>query len=206
MSSKLQTGSLLVLSLLIIFTFSLVASEESQDDLTFRSTRWGMSKSEVIEREGEPDVRRDVSSNGFTANLIYENLTVGGLDTALGYVFTENKLVRGAYLFQEDHSNNNLYIEDYRNIKNILTDKYGHPEEEGPEWSKKTYQGNTDQYGFAISIGDLAFQATWETEKTTIWERLKGDNYTISHRLYYDSKKFKDFIREKSEEQTQSQF
>ena len=35
---------------------------------------------------------------------------VGGLSTLIGYYFVDNMLYRGGYIFQEEHSNKNIFM------------------------------------------------------------------------------------------------
>jgi len=205
MKLKLRTGILAALGIMLIFSVPLVAQDQ-EEDYTFRSTRWGMSKSEVIEQEGEPDHQEDSNSGGYESAILYDGISVGRLDTYLIYYFTEDKLVRGVYNFQEDHTSENTYIDDFKKIKGILTNKYGRPEYDDEIWHKDLYKDDPDYYGFAVSIGDLEYRVRWETEETEIWLTLDGDNYEIDHHLYYDSKELKELVEEEKEEQTQSQF
>jgi len=59
-------------------------------------------------------------------------------------------------------------------------------------------------YGLAASIGHLAFQSDWETDRTLIRLTLKGDNFNIKIGIMYTSKIHKELIdkaKNKSEEQ-----
>ena len=79
-------------------------------------------------------------------------------------------------------------IKDYKNIKKLLIKKYGAPKEEGKYWSDDLYKDDKSDYGFAVSVGDLAYAARWQTEKTGIVTTLDGGNYEIDHIIVYSGK------------------
>lgn len=206
MKTELRTGLLAVLGIILILSVPLMGQNQGEEEYTFRNTRWGMSKSEVIEKEGEPDFYNDDPPTVHEAFLGYSEMNVGSLEAVLYYSFIEDKLVDSVYGFEESYNNKNKYIEDFERIKRILTDKYGSPEQDKERWRDDLYKDKPSRHGFAVSIGDLVYRTRWETEETIIEMVLLGDNYEISHNLYYNSKEFKEVVEEKREEQEQSQF
>lgn len=204
MRLKLRISTVIVLGVLLVFSALLLANDKEQEHFTFRNTRWGMSKSEVIEKEGEPDNQKVIGTGGYEEVILYTKLTVIGLDTTLGYVFTEDKLVRAIYDFEETHRNRNRFIDDFEKVKKALTQKYGEPISDREIWDDDLYKDDPSSYGAAVAVEDLTYQTTWETEETKIWMTLYGDNYEIIHNLYYDSKEYKELVKEKKKEQAQS--
>ena len=165
---------------------------EDDGDYDFRKTRWGMSRDEVKKREKSAP---KAESEG---EIDYSD-RVAGLNATVGYVFIDNKLVSCGYLFDEPHSNKNQYISDYETLKNAFIKKYGQPADDQTIWKGDLYRDRPDDYGFAVSLGDLTYYATWETPKTEITLSLRGDNYKIYLMAYYQSKELKD-LQQKSDE------
>lgn len=166
----------------------ITAEAEEEAQTHFRMAQWGMSKEQVIKLEGEPDQQR--KSEGL--DLIGYIKTISNLDCVALFIFAENKLTRGKYMFMEEHSNNNLYIDDYNQIKNALIDKYGKPKEDDDVWLNDLYKDEPSEWGLAISVGHLVYFASWEPPETDITLVIYGDNYEISIQVEYLSIKFKE--------------
>ena len=106
----------------------------------------------------------------------------------------------------EDHTNKNFYINDYEELKEILTKKYGKPKKDEKIWDNELYKDDRSSWGLAVSVGHLAYGASWETSTTEIVLRLSGDNYKISLILAYDSKELKEWANKIKEEKAKSNF
>lgn len=162
------------------------AEEEEPEpyEPTFRNAVWGMTKAEVLKSEdltvlyNDPDI------------ISYEPTKISSLEALTTYYFKDGAFYRGAYLFQDIHTNDNLYIEDYEKVKNALTEKYGEPFADRAIWSDSHYKNDKENWGLALSMGDVWFAAQWETEDTDILLYLKGDNFQISHILSYTDKDY----------------
>lgn len=154
----------------------------------FRNVRWGMTKSEVIAAETETKLTSSTSET----DLLIGFVTVAGMDAVLYYEFGADGLLRQAvYSFRTEHTNDNLYIEDFNRLKGLLTSKYGAPAFDKPLWKNDFFKEHPDGWGLAVSRGDVTFGATWSTPTTEITLLLYGDNYKVSHNLYYVSSKAK---------------
>jgi len=165
----------------------------------FRKANWGMSKKEVKETEGkEPD-------SEFDNSLVYY-VKIDGDDYLCGYSFLEDKLYNTGYSFWGEHSNKNDYIRDYKNLKEILTKKYGKPKTDRTTWDNDLFKDDRSQWGLAVSIGHLSYGNIWETSKTYITLRLDGDNYEISLIVAYDSRKLKNWVDKIKSEKDKSKF
>ncbi len=187
--------------LFVVFPVFLIAEKTTQEEeYDFRQTVWGMTKETVKRTEKTKPFKEEDSQ------LIYID-TIINLNMAVIYDFIDSKLVSTGYAVLEKHSNENLYINDYKELKSVLAEKYGEPSDkwtDGSEykeiaWLDDLYQDDPSRWGFAISVGDLVYQSFWETDKTEIIMRLYGDNYEISLLIKYFSKKLK-HIKEKEEE------
>lgn len=158
----------------------------------FRKTTWGMSKTQVKKTE------KGEAIEGGESPLLYHG-RVAGLDCIVAYSFVEEKLVRTAYMFTEDHSNRNDHISDYNNVKEILVKKYGEPIKDETIWKNDLYRDDAQRHGFAVSLGHLVLFSSWATHSTQIGLLLRGENYEINFAVQYQSKKLK-VLEEKARE------
>jgi len=97
-------------------------------------------------------------------------------------------------------------MDDYKNLKDILMEKYDKPIVDKIEWKNDLYKEDKSEWGFAISVGDLVYDTRWEANDTEICLRLSGDNYKIYLVLRYDSKELKEWASKILEEKTKSEF
>lgn len=160
---------------------SAAPSDDTQDSAAFRNSTWGMTMDEVKASETLELVKEDENS------LAYSD-AVGGLDAFALYIFVQNRLVRTKYIFTEDHSNKNDYIDDFNAITSSLNSKYGPPVDEKRVWRNDLFKDDYSDWGRAVSIGHLVYNAKWETPETSIFHALYGDNYDITHVVEYSSK------------------
>ena len=180
----------LTLGLLLGMTSMSAVAEE----YTFRRTAWGMSKEQVKEAEKE---------------IAYESETIlgyeGGIlefDCRIGYIFTGGKLVRAKYIVEEEHSNDNQYITDYKTLRTALSKKYGEPLESNRIWLNDLYEDDPQRWGFAVSIGHMRDHTRWETPQTIIFLALQGDNYEILLAIEYTSKELRELEQKEKEKQS----
>jgi len=162
-------------------------------DSTFRKSEWGASKAQVKNEEKLKLLQED-------DNILAYQSTVLGFDALIGYIFTGDKLTRGKYVFQEEHSNKSDFISDYETLKKLLTKKFGKPKKDKTIWKNDLYRDDYEDWGTAISIGHLLYFATWETEESEITLMLSGENYKINLLTEFLSIKLKDYeenIKEK---------
>ena len=149
----------------------------------FRNVSWGMSKEQVKQNESL-DLAREQEND-----LVYMT-SIGSIDCLLFYYFVDDHLYSAIYWVVEDHATENQYIDDYKRLKNMLTEKYGNPVIDEEIWRRSLYKNCPDDKGLAASIGDLTLLAEWETENTVIGIMLSGDNYEIGLAIMYDSKEY----------------
>jgi len=180
---------------LLVYPAILLAGDDDST-YTFRNTKWGMTKQEVIRSEGNKEIQVNDKKG-----LTYLD-TIATKEFQLWYHFVDNKLVLAAYALMEEHTNSNKYIEDYEEMKDLLIKEYGDPKDtwfNGEEysemaWSNDLYKNEPQHWGTAVSIGHLDFQCCWETTETEITLRLTGDNYKLNLLIAYRSKEFKDLM------------
>jgi len=171
------------------------SAEAPQGETHYRDARWGMSPQEVKQTE-KGDLFRERERV-----ILFDTDGVLGLSAKAGYVFVEDKLVRGKYIFTEPHTNNNAYIKDYRSLKKALNQKYGDPKSDSKNWLNDLYRDDRSQWGMAVATGDLNFFTTWETDETIIKLFLHGDNYDINLEIAYVSKELEELEDEAREEE-----
>jgi len=171
---------------------------EVQGKTNFRATRWGMTIEEVKKIEGEPIQKSKTEG----LDIIGYQGKISGMDCLVGYIFAGNKLTRAKYVFAEEHSNKNLYINDFNEIKKILTDKYGEPKDDNVHWLDDLYKDDYSDWGMAISVGDLRYFTTWDLPETSITSFLVGDNYEISLGVEYVGKGFEE-LEEKAKKKAE---
>tara|TARA_B100000212_G_C27374187_1_gene533943 strand:- start:2026 stop:2697 length:672 start_codon:yes stop_codon:yes gene_type:complete len=149
-------------------------------DYDFRKSRWGDSRSEVIASEGAEPL---VSQEG----LIGYQTRVAGLDMLAAYIFVGDQLVRARYVITEKHANETDFISDYNNLKELLSNKYGVPDEDENIWKNDLFKDSYEDWGMALQVGHLVYYSHWTHQRTEIKLVLNGDNYEIDFLLEYSS-------------------
>jgi len=187
----MKKAALLIIASILIFllgcgksaSVTQIATPEptTPPNFDFRSVSWGMTIEEVKQSE-----KLELLHEG-DADLLYSSEYVAGLPATIIYRFQNQKLVQGSYTFDALHSNANDYIDDYNNIKEALTKLYGNPLVDEQVWKDDLFKDDPSSYGLAVSAGQLLYATQWETETTAIVLGLSGDNYEISHFLFYTS-------------------
>jgi hypothetical protein len=162
-----------------VLTFEKIKSEGND----FRNAKWGDSKESIMKKEGKQD-----TANNKDIYLFSD--FVAGKSCDVAYIFTNNKLSMAKYIFKPDHTNKNDYIKDYRELVSLLSEKYGETSYDAPEWHNTLYKDNYEDYGFAVSLGHLSYNAGWIGQTTDIMVVLYGENYNINLVVQYVSKKY----------------
>jgi len=186
----------LILLIITSFSLTILAKEQVFD---FRKTNWGMSKEEVKLTEKNDITFEDEEEIDYEVKIDSDNFICG-------YIFLENKLYRAAYIFSEEHTNKNDYINDYEALKTILIDKYGKPKSDKIVWRDNLYKDDKEDWGFAIGMGHLIYGSVWENSITNIQLILTGDNYEVNLALLYESRELKDWAENIINEKTKSSF
>src|SRR3990167_7456377 len=81
------------------------------EQYNFRKTRWGMSIEEVKKAEIE---KPSVEGDGKSGHILGYKNTIDGKDVMVGYTFMNSRLVQSSYSFKNQHTNTNLYIDDFK--------------------------------------------------------------------------------------------
>ncbi|WEN16188.1 hypothetical protein PY254_05845 [Rhodanobacter sp. AS-Z3] len=149
----------------------------------YRKSHWGDSMAEIEAIEGKPDATTD-------GKLIYQ-VTLDGHSAFAIFTFIQNKLVSGAYKFNDEHSNKNAFIDDYDSISAVLTTKYGKPNSHDANWSNTLFKSDPSRWGMAVSFGHVNFMEIWFLSDTSITHILGGDNFKVDHIIQYRSIQYK---------------
>jgi len=185
--------------LILCLTLTGFASEKVFD---FRKTTWGMSEEQVRVTEKGKIVDEDISE---VKTIVYKT-NIDAKDFYIAYMFIEDKFYRGGYLLNENYTNENDYIDVYKDLKETLTKKYGKPIKDEINWKDDTYKDDKNNWGLAIGIGELEYISTWETSTTGIELELNGNNYDVNVGVRYMSKELKEWAHKIIEEKTKSNF
>lgn len=159
----------------------------------FRDTEWGMSKEEVRATEEDSPTLEEATY------LAYRVQTARKPALALFY-FANDKLYQGVYAFTETFTNQNQYIEEFRKLDDLLSDKYGEATYDTVQWKNDLYRDDRNEYGFAVSLGHLEYITEWELETTFIQHRLSGQNYEVDHAIIYQGQELEEEMKETLQE------
>ena len=152
----------------------------------FKTFRWGDTQEDVEAVEGEPYLEENMTN--VDAHYIAYKTTVAGKDTLLAYYFCNEGLYAIRYILTEEHSNENLYIDDYEEIRKAITKKYGEPFIDSERWQddgKKSYYAQ--KKGDALCFGYLTYSTYYFLDRTTIGMEMSADNYEIKTHIDYTS-------------------
>ena len=163
-----------------------------------------------------------IQGTGLDALIDRFDLSMSTHDTPLPIVYGYNK-VKGRIIYREDKEENNYDlaiglcegeiesigrytidgVEDGDTGGAItLTKKYGKPKMDFPGvWKNDLYKDDKSEWGFAVSLGHLAYGASWETSTTKIEIMLSGDNYKINLILSYFSKELEEWVKQTEEKE-----
>ncbi len=170
----------ILLTITLCNIFSSCSQKENEPD--FRSTNWGMSKDQVKLVE---NARLIIDG----AKMLSYDGTVNGQPCQIVYLFVKDQLVGCHYFFKIDYSNNISYINDYRTLKETVSEKYSRPVLDETTWKNDQYKNDAEKIGIAVRLGHVAFATQWTTPKTDIWLFLVSENGTIKLSMKYTSKK-----------------
>lgn len=165
--------------LLFIWVLLLTSITQTFAQTDFRKGSWGDSEAEIIQKEGIKNISSEAGIYGFESSI-------GGKECIAGYVFTDDKLFRGAYIFTSKYYDGKEYIRDYDYLKKLLTMKYEEPYEDEMEWASETWKNKPDHYGSALILGDVSYHSYWRTDRTVIALTMATESGNVTIRIFYD--------------------
>ncbi len=150
-----------------------VNSRKPYREFNFRQTKWGFTMEQVKENERLELVMEQDTLLGYSAQL-------QGINCLLGYFFNSDRLAKTMYIFQDEHIEENEYINDYRKIKAYLSRTYGTPDNNEDEvWYDETYRANQMKWGKAVKEGHMMMQNSWHGPETSVTLYLVGMDQNI---------------------------
>lgn len=165
-----------------------LSEKESETELEydFKKFCWGDAQELIEKEEGEPYLEDDMTA--VDAHYIAYETTVAGKDAVLAYYFCDEGLFRTRYILTEEHSNEELYIDDYEDVQEALEKKYGEPTLYYEDWqddSKKSYYA--EKKGDALCYGYLNYYTYFRLDRSLISMEMSADNYDISTSIDFTS-------------------
>ncbi|MEM7007968.1 MAG: hypothetical protein AAF462_02420 [Thermodesulfobacteriota bacterium] len=144
----------------------------------FGKARWGMTREQVIQAEASNPNWESPTSIGYSHNN-------NGHIAHTEYIFTANRLTMGQYLIVVPNSEEDRYLKEYENQKNLISRKFGSPKIHEENWLNSLYKDKPERHGFAVYIGHLSYKSKWDTERTEVLLELKSNNYNMTLETHY---------------------
>jgi len=144
----------------------------------FRNARWGMTLDQVKASETARLVKE-------SPNRLDYSVAMFGYDCTVLYIFVNGKLEKAGYVIGQAHVDPAQYYQGYEDLKTYLQPLYGAPVADKYDWKNDMYRSNRSMYGFAISIGFLTCQTTWQNKATRVILLISGSNHQIATNLEY---------------------
>lgn len=183
--------SFLIIAALTVISCVSVAQTATTD---FRGVLWGSSPSQVQANEKARQIPINEKEKSPDDVLLYED-QLAGHDVNIYYQFNDNdKLINGTYFFRKNYTDPQLFLEDYKEFKELLSTKYGKPKMDEEEWSSNTVPFDKDDWGQAISDGYLDLIAYWSTDRTLIKISLVTLNNHPSLQIRYTAKTLDELV------------
>ena len=143
----------------------------------FRKMFWGESKETL--KEKYPDVIFIPENiNGLESLTHFDNAV--GFPASITYMFLENELIGGAYIFNPlGFKGGDDKLKDFNSVSERLNDKY--EMERNDTWFKDTYKDDPDDLGYAIDFGDVVLSETGRKDdgKVIIANTLNKESHTL---------------------------
>ncbi|MDQ1339201.1 MAG: hypothetical protein QG567_352 [Campylobacterota bacterium] len=153
-------------------------------ELTFRQTKWGMSKNQVKQSENLEII---LDENDL---LAYEG-KVAGFPSYIVYNFINDELATGSYQLIHEHVKKSDFIYDFENIKNNLIKKYGQPSKDNRYFTDDVFEDKPAEWSQSLERGGLSFFTNWIFGETELMLSLCGENYKINLGISYSSTEYK---------------
>lgn len=166
----------------LLFLFTLITSAVfGQEGIKFRGAEWGASMDEIKAQEDATIVE---TSNTNGLQIIGYEEALFGEEVLAYYVFAEDQLVRGGYIFTDLPNDGMELVSLYDDIHEALTGKYGEADGEREYWKEDTYKPNLSK-GF--QYGDVIKYHRWQSLYAEVYLAATGANYNTQIKIEYDS-------------------
>ena len=158
---------------------------ENRDGCVFRNVKFGDS-AEVVKRYETSDLLEENDDKG-SQTLIYE----GSVENEDAYIYYDmnqkDQLYAITIIFNETHTDNDMYLSLFDGITEKLTALYGEAKIEKVKGSLYNYCSTE---GEALNLGQVKYRNTWDSDELSVYLYLGKDNYEVSFGLLYESKNF----------------
>ncbi len=160
-------------------TASVLKVVRNDGEHDFRTTSWGMTKSQVRSAETQATFVQDEGSR-----LRYRH-SLSGLTCSIVYEFSNGSLVKGWYEIEQTHLDPALFYHDFLELAEDMEQTFGPAQVRDYNWKNDTFKGKKEKYGFAISIGFLSCHYVWQQDDTKIDLKISGKSHTFTTRIMY---------------------
>ncbi|MCY1080306.1 hypothetical protein [Archangium lansingense] len=146
----------------------------------YQHVRWGMSEDEV--KRAYPQLLP------IEQGLYFEGETAGH-KSVTAFAFSEHRLAFAAIVFQTTRQTVAQYIDDYNELKTLLTQKYGAPRHDNVNWREgKGFLGDSpDGLTTALRLGYATLETQWTTGETLIRLECESKKLTPEISIKYAS-------------------
>ncbi|MDH4198361.1 MAG: hypothetical protein OEW05_13185 [Candidatus Aminicenantes bacterium] len=149
--------------------------------------KWGMTKARLLDLEGRPlAVERKPGGE-----IIQYARTLLDKRCLVEYLVAQNRLVAVRYHLMDKYTDKNRYIQDYYRLKAFVVQQLGEPKRDESLWLDFLHRNNAEQWGTAVSQGQLEFRAEWVVKDTDIMLTLAGSDNMIAFGAQFSAPSFK---------------
>lgn len=142
---------------------------DTQDGADVRRVRWGMSPTEVRQREaGTPTI--------VDGSLLIFGTEVDGQPCTISYLFNQGKLCMAFYQFSDIHDDLAPYFDEVEQVKAELVERHGLPHIDRWDWEDPLFADDPTLKADALGLGLVRHEAGWMTDRSLVALRLAGGN------------------------------
>jgi len=148
---------------------------------TFRNANWGMSISDVKDKEtGKFLWELDSRPLSPGEHRLGYQARISDLDTVLTYAFEHDRLINAKYIFDTNEARNDAQpLWSYNKVKSWISQTYGPPQSEEKLWSNELYRYAPELWGRALMRGHLTIVDEWSVDGTSIVLVLNGGDDSV---------------------------
>ncbi|GJL64532.1 MAG: hypothetical protein NPIRA04_31860 [Nitrospirales bacterium] len=147
----------------------------------FRSTNWGMSISDVKDKETAKFLwELDSRPLSPGEHRLGYQARISDIDTVLTYAFENDRLINAKYIFDPNEGKNDAQpLWSYKKVKSWISQTYGLPQSEEKLWSNELYRYAPELWGRAVMRGHLTIVDEWNVDGTSIILLLNGGDESV---------------------------
>lgn len=148
---------------------------------TFRSTNWGMSISDVKDKETAKFLwELDSRPLSPGEHRLGYRASISDIKAVLTYAFENDRLLNAKYIFDTNEGKNDGQpLWSYKKVKSWISQTYGLPQSEEKLWSNELYRYAPELWGRAVMRGHLTIVDEWNVDGTSIILLLNGGDESV---------------------------